>query len=49
MYLVVRSTKYSVIDVKNIERPMHLIPNFGTVIGTSVKAKNELDQTLEDM
>ena len=42
LYLVGRTTKYTVISVKDIERPVHLIPKFGSQVGTTTKVKREL-------
>ena len=42
LYLVGRTTKYTVINVKDIERPVHLIPKFGSQIGATTKVKWEL-------
>ena len=42
LYLVGRTTKYTVISVKDIERPVHLIPKFGSQVGTTTKVKQEL-------
>lgn len=49
MYLLERSKKYAVINVKDIERPVHLIPKFGLEVGKSVKVKQELDDALTCM
>ena len=45
LYLVGRTTKYTVISVKDIERPVHLIPKFGSQVGTTTKVKRELGHT----
>ena len=37
------------INVKDIERPVHLIPKFGSDVGNSVDVKRHLDQTQESM
>jgi len=45
--LVARTTKYSVIPVTRIERPVHLIPKFGSDPGVTEKVKRELDRASE--
>jgi len=49
MYLLKRSTKFTVINVKDIERPVHLIPKFGSDVGNSVEVKRRLDQAQESL
>lgn len=46
LYLVSRKTTCAVIDITKIERPVHLIPKFGSEIGATVKVKRELDRVL---
>jgi sulfur transfer complex TusBCD TusB component (DsrH family) len=43
LYLVGRTKKCSVIDVKDIERGVHLIPKFGAQIGEAVKLQRRLE------
>jgi len=43
LYLVGRTKKCSVIDVKDIERGVHLIPKFGAQIGETVKLQRQLE------
>jgi hypothetical protein len=43
LYLVGRTKKCSVINVKNIERGVHLIPKFGAQIGEAVKLQRRLE------
>jgi hypothetical protein len=49
MYLLKRSTKFAAINVKDIERPVHLILKFGSDVGNSVDVKRHLDQAQESM
>jgi hypothetical protein len=47
MYLVKRTTKRSVIPVIDIERPVHLMPKFGSQLDEADKAKRAMDQAKE--
>jgi hypothetical protein len=46
LYLVSRKTTFAVIDITKVERPVHLIPKFGSEIGATVKVKRDLDRVL---
>jgi hypothetical protein len=46
LYLVARKTTTAVIDIIKVERPVHLIPKFGSEIGMTVKVKRDLDRIL---
>ena len=44
MYHVRRTTRVAVIDVKDIERGVHLIPKFGQQVGNTVKVKRKVEE-----
>lgn len=47
MYLVKRTSKRSVIPVRDIERPVHLMPKFGSQLGAAAQAKKAMDEAKE--
>ena len=46
LYLVAWKTTSMVIDIIKVERPVHLIPKFGSEIGVMVQVKRDLDRSL---
>ena len=44
LYLVARKTTTAVIDIIKVERPVHLIPKFGSDIGVTAEVKRDLDR-----
>jgi hypothetical protein len=44
LYLLGRTNKFEVIDINEIERAVHLIPKFGSEVGSAAKVKLEIDQ-----
>jgi len=42
--MVSHSKRFGIVEVKDIERPIHLIPKFGGDFGATVKAKREIDK-----
>jgi hypothetical protein len=47
MYLVKRTSKRPVIPVHNIERPVHLMPKFGSQLRAAAQAKKVMDEANE--
>ena len=39
LYLVGRTTRFEIIDINAIERTVHLIPKFGSEIGSVIKVR----------
>jgi hypothetical protein len=44
---VKRTSRRSVIPVRDIERPVHLMPRFGSQLGAAVQAKKAMDEAKE--
>lgn len=47
IYLVKRTSKRSVIPVRDIKRPVHLMPKFGSQLGSATQAKTAMDVAKE--
>ena len=48
LYLVGRMTKHSVIPIRTIERPIHLIPKFGSDLGSTTSVYRQIQKNLEE-
>jgi len=49
LYLVSRTTRCAVIDIADIERPVHLIPKYGSAVGETYRVKQQLDAVLNGL
>ena len=49
LYLVSRTTRCAVIDITDIERPVHLIPKYESAVGETYRVKQQLDVVLNEL
>ena len=43
LYLIDRIIRFEIIDINAIERTVHLIPKFGSEIGSAIKVRQEIE------
>jgi hypothetical protein len=48
LYLVGRTTRYSVIPIHTIERPVHLIPKFGSELDSTTSIYRQIQKNLDE-